>query len=383
MVNTSGSPETAMRFDVLDALRGICAVLLVLFHFESNGYIASLPVVQNGWMFVDYFFVLSGFVITHSYAARLSGGEVSVARFIGLRLGRIYPLHLFVLLGFVALELLLVVGGDVIAPYVTRSAFSGTRSIEALIQNLFLFQSFGIGTARGWNLPAWSIAAEIWTYLVFAFVFVGARKRVVLVSGLLAGAAALALILTKSNLLVTFEGGFVRCVFGFGIGVVTYHAWRRLRPAGGSIQELGTLAITIGFVSLATGALTFLAPLVFAGMIFVLASQNGVVSRVLNARVFQFLGMTSYSIYMIHSFVQGRLGEVLQITEIVAIQVDPQGVTVLGAAPLVSDAVTLVMLALVVGAATITYRLVEMPGQALSRRWLAVQPPAARPETLA
>ena len=382
-MNAAGSPETAMRFDVLDALRGICAVLVVLFHFKSNGYIASVPVVQNGWMFVDYFFVLSGFVITHSYAARLSGGEVSVARFMGLRLGRVYPLHLFVLLGFVALELLLVMGGDGIARYVTREAFSGTRATEPLVQNLFLFQSFGIGTARGWNLPAWSIAAEIWTYLVFAFVFVAARTRVVLVSGLLAGVAALALVLTKSDLLVTYEGGFVRCVFGFGVGVVTYHAWLRLRPVGGSLQELAVLAITIGFVSLATGAMTFLAPLAFAGMIFVLASQNGVVSRALKTQVFQFLGMTSYSIYMIHAFLQGRLGEVLQITKIVAIHVDARGVTVLDAAPLVSDAVTLVMLALVVGAATITYRLVEMPGQALLRRWLAVQPLAARQETAA
>lgn len=369
-----------MRFDVLDALRGICAVLVVLYHFSSDGYIARVPVVQHGWLFVDYFFVLSGFVIAHSYGARLGSGEVSVGRFMGLRLGRIYPLHLFVLLGFVALELLLVLGGDTIARYVSRAPFSGSRAIEPLVQNLFLFQTFGIGNGAGWNVPAWSIAAEMWTYLLFAFVFVLAGRRSALASIVLAAAALLGLMSYSPDLHVTFDGGILRCIFGFGLGVATYHAFLRFAPKGGSMQELGALALTILFVSFASGALTFLAPVVFAGMIFVLASQTGVVSRVLHGRVFQFLGLTSYSIYMIHMFVQGRLGEVLQITKIVAISVDPQGRTMLQASPLVSDAVTLVMLALVVTGAWITYHLIEKPGQALSRRLLAAPRRVAQPE---
>lgn len=90
MVTPEATPQPAtLRIDVLDALRGICALLVVLVHFRSNGYIAQLPVLRNGWLFVDYFFVLSGFVIAHSYGARLASGEVSVARFMGLRMGRI------------------------------------------------------------------------------------------------------------------------------------------------------------------------------------------------------------------------------------------------------------------------------------------------------
>lgn len=379
-----GSPAGGMRFDVLDALRGICALLVVLFHFSSNGYISSLPIVKNGWMFVDYFFVLSGFVIAHSYATRLGDGEVSVARFMGLRLGRIYPLHLFILLLLIALESLLILGGDTVSLFVSRSAFTGTGTIESLVQNLFLLQSFGFGIGRGWNVPAWSSAAEIWTYLLFAVGFVVARKWVVLVSCLLAGAAALALIVTKPDLLVTFEGGFIRCVFGFGLGMATYHAFCRFGlGAGGSAQELGALAIAIVFVSLATGVFTFLAPLVFAGMIFVLASQKGVVSRVLHGQVFQFLGVISYSIYMLHAFVQARLSELLQITNIVPITVYPEGTTNLQAAPLVSDAVTIVMLALVIAGSYVTYRLVEKPGQALSRRLLAARPLGAPAESAA
>ncbi len=368
-----------MRFHVLDGLRGVCAVMLVIFHFGSNGNIARLPIVQNGWLFVDYFFVLSGFVITHAYAHRLGEEEVSIARFMGLRLGRIYPLHLFVLASMIALELLLIIGGDTIARFVTREPFGGTRAVEPLVQALFLTQSFGIGEARGWNVPAWSIAAEIWAYLLFACVFVFAKSRIVPVSLGLVAVAMLGLLSYAPDLLITFEGGILRCIAGFGLGVVTCFLFRRRPPAGGSLQELGALAITVTFLSLATGLVTFLAPLVFAAMILVMARQTGVVSQVLLARPFQFLGMTSYSIYMIHNFVQGRLGEVLQITKIVAISVTPAGQTFVKAAPLVCDALTLVMLAIVVAGAYVTYRLVELPGQALTRRLLGATPAPVRP----
>ncbi|WDA41605.1 acyltransferase family protein [Erythrobacter sp. BLCC-B19] len=376
---TAAAPPAGatMRFEVLDALRGICALLVVLFHFNSNGYLAQLPIVQNGWLFVDYFFVLSGFVIAHSYGTRLTEGRISVARFMGLRMGRIYPLHLFVLLGFVSLEMLLVLGGDTIGRYVSREPFTGSRGIEALIQNLFLFQTFGIGKAVGWNVPAWSIAAEMWTYLVFALVFVVSKGRSALASGVLAVVALLALMSYSPDLDVTFQGGILRCIFGFGLGVVTYHLFRRFGGSGGSAAEIAAVLVSIIFVSFAEGALTFLAPVVFGSVVFVLASQNGGVSQVLKRRSFQFLGLTSYSIYMIHTFIQGRVGEVLQITKIVAIRVDGAGRTFLEGSPLVADAITLAMLALVVGAAYVTYSLVEKPGQALSRRLLAAEPKPA------
>lgn len=383
-MNTAESLPGAMRFDVLDALRGVCAILVVLFHFNSNGYIARLPIVQNGWMFVDYFFVLSGFVISHSYRERLGDGTISISRFMGLRMGRIYPLHIAVLLGFVMLELLLVLGGDAIADYVSRAPFSGSRALEPLVQNLFLFQTFGIGNGEGWNTPAWSIAAEMWTYLVFAFVFVLAKGRATLVSLVLALAAVLTVTTYSPSLDVTFKGGILRCIYGFGIGVVTYAAFRRYgSAAGGSAQELASLALALTFVSLAAGASTFLAPLVFAAMIFVLASQKGAVSRVLHGRPFQFIGLTSYSIYLIHSFVHGRLGEVLQITAIIDISVDAAGRTHLIGPPLVSDAITLVMLAIVVAASYVTYRLIEKPGQTLSRWLLRARPRANHPDILA
>ncbi len=359
-----------MRFEVLDALRGICALLVALYHFSSNGVISNLALVRNGWLFVDYFFVLSGFVIAHSYGRRLAEGSVSVSRFMGLRLGRIYPLHIAVLLAFIALELALIVFGDTLSRYVSRGAFSGSRSLTALFQSIFLVQTFGLPGAEGWNVPAWSIAAEIWTYLLFAFVFVAPRRFMLPLTGALTALCAIWLMGYADDLHVTFNGGVLRCIFGFGVGVLTYHCFRRYGGVGGNLWELGALVAMAVFVSLAQGIFTFAAPLVFGAMIFVLASQRGLVSRVLGYRGFQLLGLTSYSIYMIHIFVQGRIGEVLQLTNIVEISVDERGRTILQGTPLTGDLVTLAMLVVVVVGSLAGYYLVEKPGRDLSRRLL-------------
>jgi len=365
------APGTKMRFDVLDALRGVCAVIVVLYHFKSNGYISNLMLVRNGWLFVDYFFVLSGFVIAHSYGERLREKTVSVARFMALRIGRIYPLHIAVLLGFVALEMLLVFGGDTIAQYVSREPFTGSSDLGSLVQNLFLIQSFGIPGGPGWNTPAWSIAAEMWTYLLFAFVFLVRGRGLLIVTGALAGLGLGFSVMTSDDLHITFQGGFLRCVFGFAMGVLTYHAFRRFGGVGGSLWEIALLLVTIIYVSFAEDALTFIAPFVFSAMIFVLASQRGVVSRVLGMRVFQLLGLLSYSIYMVHNFLHGRFAEVLQITGLVDVSVGNDGVTTLVASPLVSDALTIAMLLLLVFVSFVSYNLVEKPGQTITRRMLS------------
>ncbi len=96
---TSGTP----RFVALDALRGLCAIFVCLFHFHSTSTIFSGSFVRSSWQFVDFFFVLSGFVIAANYRSRLQDG-MPIGRFLGLRLGRIYPLHVFVLGLFVIAE---------------------------------------------------------------------------------------------------------------------------------------------------------------------------------------------------------------------------------------------------------------------------------------
>ena len=92
------------RFVALDSWRGIAALAVVAFHVQVNGLAFSSTIVGNAGAAVDFFFVLSGFVISAAYGSRLAGG-FSLARFMTLRLGRVYPLHLLVLALYVAAEL--------------------------------------------------------------------------------------------------------------------------------------------------------------------------------------------------------------------------------------------------------------------------------------
>ena len=95
--------QQSHKFRVLDSWRGVAALLVAVFHLNIAGTIYSLGFVRDGYLFVDFFFVLSGFVITHGYASRLATPE-QLGTFAFRRLGRLWPLHATVLLAFVVAE---------------------------------------------------------------------------------------------------------------------------------------------------------------------------------------------------------------------------------------------------------------------------------------
>lgn len=372
MVSTAQVASVSQgRFETLDALRGICALLVALFHFRASGAITSLAIVQNGWLFVDYFFVLSGFVIAHGYGVRLQSGEVSPGRFLALRFARLYPLHLAVLLAFVAIEGVLWLFADQLSGITTRTAFSDSRDGASLLQNLFLLQSLGLRDGLSWNGPSWSISAEMWTYVLFSVVLMARGRALAILAALLAALALILMVRTSGSLDWTYDWGAVRAILGFATGVLTYLAFRRFGVLSGTVWEAAALVGAGLFVALAEGTATFAAPPVFALTIWLLAGEKGVVARILKMRCFQLLGLLSYSIYMVHTFVQARLGEVLQLSGLSGVSADDQGITHIDAAPLVGDGLSVAMLALVIGASMISYHLVEEPGRRLLKRWLA------------
>ncbi len=311
-----GLPVTP-RYAALDALRGVCALCVCLFHFKVNSPIASWSFIHGSWLFVDFFFVLSGFVIALNYRDRLAAG-MPVGNFAILRLGRVYPLHIVMLAAFVAME----VAGLYLAGkgMMLRQPFDAHHSIVAIFTNLTLFQSFGIHDVLTWNHPSWSIATEFWTYLLFALAcrWAGAALDRWLAAAALA--AALFLFLHGENgINVTYDWGMVRCIYGFAVGVMLAR-WRPLPApsATGSglatLGEVATAALVIAFVALlGHSRINVTAPLVFAAAVLVFARQAGAISRLLLTWPLQSLGLWSYSIYMVHVFVQSRFDDVLKI----------------------------------------------------------------------
>lgn len=326
--------------------------------------INSLKPVQNGWIFVDFFFVLSGFVVTYACSARLAEGRDTVRGFMTARIVRIYPLHLFMLALLIGMEVLrIAIGiGDT-----ARAPFEGSRSVWAIFANLTLLHSTGVLTENSWNGVSWSISAEMGAYLLFGAVFATVPRHGTAIF-LLTGTVSLALLLTLSpqGLDTTYDYGYLRGLLGFSLGVGVHAAFRSGLRIGGTVAEVLIVAAVIFATGhLDSGRATFLALPVFALAVMIFASENGVVSAILKAPPFRFLGRISYSIYMTHA-----------LTHIVAFKllkrIGPrygfafwQDGRVSGPA-LVGDLLGVAMLGCVIAVATLSFRFVERP----ARQWI-------------
>ena len=155
------------RFLVLDSFRGIAAVCVVIFHMHIVGSITELAFFRASSLFVEFFFVLSGFVLAHTYGFR----NISFKRFILSRTFRLYPLHLFMFIIFVFLEfskLLAYKYGFVF----NNIPFTGEKALIEIIPNLLFLQSWLPFTeSLSWNYPAWSLSVEYYMYIIFFFTF--------------------------------------------------------------------------------------------------------------------------------------------------------------------------------------------------------------------
>lgn len=355
--------------------------MVALFHLEAYSHFQRLGIVRNAYLFVDFFFVLSGFVIAANYARDLRDG-FGTGRFMLLRLGRLYPLHLATLGFLVALECL---------PFVLHRLAPGSvpfstedRGIGSLVINLLMLQATGIDRSLTWNFPSWSVSAELWTYLVFAILASALpASRLVKLLALFALASPVILgLVSPRNMDATYDFGLIRAIGGFSAGVIGYALYQRFAAVGGASQwsrpawtaiELGCVAMVAIFVSFAgTGALSLLGPGIFLLAVLVFSAEGGAVSTLLRSRWALRLGVLSYSTYMVHVPVLRVLmmsvhalerftGVALTRPEIV----DGQAVRLIGQARWQGDLVTIGFLVAVLAVASFTYAFVETP----ARRW--------------
>ena len=372
------------RFVVLDSWRGIAACLVALFHLDAYSHLYDVPFLRNSWLFVDFFFVLSGFVIAANYQQRLLDG-FGVGRFLLLRLGRLYPLHFAMLTLFVGLELLkglrrILIPATLwsvnpITPFSTPQ-----QAPDTIFANLLLIQSLHIFDFLTWNVTSWSISTEFYTYVIFAACLVGFRKHAWIALPLaMIGAPVLIATLSEHNMNTHYDWGIVRCVYGFAAGAMSWNVYRKWKGElgkwlSGSIVEWGALGLVVVFVSVAgTTLLSIAAPYVFALVVLVFAFEGGAASAVLRLRPLVFLGTVSYSIYMTHVFVAKRmfdagiqLDERWHISPFTRRQIDGGDVAFLGTQLWHGDIAYLAYLAMIIAMSYFTYRWIEKP----AREWV-------------
>lgn len=308
------------RFYSLDVLRGVAALSVVFWHWQHffvgtrPGIVANenLPLFsafsllyRHGWMAVDLFFALSGFVFFWLYARKVAASAISPWTFAVLRLSRLYPLHL--------LTLLLVAGGQ----YWFMSRL-GAHFVYAhndtphFLLNLAFASSWGLERGLSFNAPVWSVSVEVMLYALF---YLYCRLLPVRLPALLALALC-------GYLLAHIYAPLGRGIGSFFLGGATYFAYVALaRSARAATYErmIGALAAgawLLGVAAIWSGAVQLAGPVQFN------PAQPGVIAKYWVTaflfpltilwlaltetrhggfgRKYAFLGDLSYSSYLLH-----------------------------------------------------------------------------------
>ena len=343
----------------LTALRFFAAAWVVLFAFWPRLDVGFTPaIVSKGYLGVEVFFILSGFILSHVYLPSAEEGRFHYGKFLWARLARIYPLHLICLATIGVLGVAAVMAGRDIDPNIL--------STPALLPNLLLVHAWGFAPVSGWNHPSWSISAEWFAYLsfpAFAWATMKLRKRPEM-----ALALALVLVFGLNALFLKFAGfpltratiawGALRIAPCFALGCALYLVWRSGAVQSRTAALLGALFFGAALVFGAQENLPDPALVAVAGgLILFLASLSSTGSKALSHPALVYLGEISYSIYMVHT-----LWDLVFANGAAAVfHIDAKHM------PL---GLWLVLISGVVPLAAVSYHLIERPARERLREWV-------------
>lgn len=289
----------------LTGLRGVTAMFVIIYH--ATGYMGFSPplkaMIEHGYVAVDLFFILSGFVMamTAGHFFQQSFSWQAFGRFIGLRLARVWPLYAF----------MSIVCALLIAFVFDKTYFSEDVA-RALLPNLTMTQGWGL--ANSLNRPGWSISTEWAAYLLFPLLCYSALRsslRMALMS--LGACLGLFWLLGYGpewfgqqkarggpiDIASSYaSGSILRCLAGFYLGLLVY----RFRHIIAKDRSAPWAVIIVCFIvaCLFWRASDFLLMMLFASLILALHHDYGLVARFLGTQTIWLLGQWSYAIYLIH-----------------------------------------------------------------------------------
>jgi peptidoglycan/LPS O-acetylase OafA/YrhL len=366
------------RFLVLDSFRGLCALAVVLHHTHATLSLTEWAFFKHAAYLVNFFFVLSGFVLYHIYADRLGTGA-QLKRFVIARICRLYPLHLATLLFALLFEC---VKWAMEQRGIGSGSFTGARDPSEILPNLLLLQSWWSGFYQySFNYPSWSISVEFYLYLIFALVTVllpGLSRQVFLATATLGFVA----LYFKSTL---FSEGALMGLGSFFAGAMTYRVYARFKdlqvpPGWATLLEALSLLTVYLAVTYSEPSQHLSLSLLFCVVIWIFAFEAGGLSRLLHTTPFKWAGARSFSIYMTHTIalfvVAMGMMSLAKITGHPFIVYVPDALP--GAAPLryidtgslfFDNLAVVITMTAVLGLSTLTYRYIELPGIELGKLW--------------
>ncbi len=221
----SGLLKTRPHFEILNGLRGLAAIAVVVFHFMEIIFPDfSDNFISHGYLAVDFFFCLSGFVIAYAYDSRIAG--MGLKTFFKIRLIRLQPL---VVIGSV-LGLL----AFLFDPYTNLYAIYGFTDTALLFVTSALMIPYPVVSERFFNLfnlnaPSWTLFWEYVANIVYATILFKATKKVLGSLVLIAAAVLFYIAWQYGNLLggwndATFLHGLARISFSFTMGMLIFRS---------------------------------------------------------------------------------------------------------------------------------------------------------------
>lgn len=377
-MQTSAS-NVPKRLHSLDAVRGVAALGVVFWHWQhfffagfeppADFKVASQPLYQlfflsyrNGYLAVDLFFCLSGFIFYWLYSESIADRKTDAREFFLLRFSRLYPLHL--------VTLLLVAFGQYFYTNLHGQGFAfPANDSYHFVLNLFFASSVGLEQGLSFNSPTWSVSVEVFLYILFFMVCRWSPPRTrLIVTGVLSVVGILVLpryLPLGRGLLSFFLGG---CLYHLYLPMVNsrmLHRWADRFSLLAVVLWIASIVFAMQDHTLVPRSplwmVTYLFPrlVLFPVTILALAlveAQRGELGRRLS-----FLGDISYSVYLWH----------FPLQLLCAYWAERSG---LGQDYFRSPLVLGVFMCYLMIISIISHRYLEMPAQ----RWLRGRRPAAR-----
>ena len=288
------------RFYLLDIARGVAATAVAIFHYKlfyaynlssENLVTENQPfydyiklVYEHGWIAVQFFFLLSGFIFFKLYLNKIKNKNISFYNFLILRISRLYPLH------FLTLMIVLVL-------YFFLKSYDFINPIRADLKhffyNLLLIHEWGLSSYASFNEPSWSISVEFLMYVIFFYLAL--KTNIIFFSFLI--------IFASSILFFKFKflgyGGY--CFFVGGLSYILIENFK--------VNQKNKV-LFLCFMILVSGNILFFfnensilnkiisLTIFFPGIINLLYLTNSYMPKI--GKRLSFIGDISYSIYLIH-----------------------------------------------------------------------------------
>ncbi|HAW3413237.1 TPA: acyltransferase [Escherichia coli] len=342
----------------LTGIRGVAAVYVILYHIMH--YSTKIQFIKNGYIAVDLFFVLSGFIMTYTYKKQFiqSVSPANFLIFMNHRFSRIWPVYAFWMFYFMI--------------FLTEKV---NFSPIPLISNLLLIQNWGL--ASPYVGPSWSVSVELATYLAFPFLCMSIFNRGKWFTLLAVTMSLFILVILAYSKELSIDwlqhgysgrmdiiaynnvGPVLRCLAGFTLGVVSWKLFDYMQKSFNTAQaNITTLVISVAIIiSLSEVGFDVLTIVLFSLLIPSIGAKGSIISKLLSCKPIYFLGVISYSMYISHIIILALYKG--YVNEFVSFAIKN--------AQYRSDASTFLSLLMIIAVATLSYYAVEKPTRKLLR----------------